>query len=136
MANMDGSTFCIFKFLLRENHRIADELGSINKFSKEQRTNCTHCLTMRSRKKQGKKFRRNYIMGYINSTIDETSSSTRSRKATRPTGWGPEDQRDHMAHKGVQGAKGDTGPGGRQGPKGYTGAQGHKGEARSQGVLP
>lgn len=66
-------------------------------------------------------------MGYINSTIDETSSSTR---------WGPEDQRDHMAHKGVQGAKGDTGPGGRQGPKGYTGAQGHKGEARSHGVLP
>lgn len=52
-------------------------------------------------------------MGYVNSTIDETSSSTRSRKATRPTGWGREDQRDHMAHKGVQGAKGDTDPGGR-----------------------
>ena len=34
MANMDGSTFCIFKFLLRENHRIADELGSSNNFRK------------------------------------------------------------------------------------------------------
>ena len=52
MANMDGSTFCIFKFLLRENHRIADELGSINKFWKEQQTNCTRRFTMRSRKKK------------------------------------------------------------------------------------
>ena len=86
MANMDGSTFCIFKFRLRENHRIGDELGSINKFWKEQQTNCTHCFTMTNRKKQGKTFRRNYIMGYINSTMDETSSSTRSHRAIRPTG--------------------------------------------------
>ena len=138
MANTDGGTFCIFKFLLRENHRIADEMGSINKFWKEQQTNCTHCFTMTSRKKQGKKFRRNYIMGYINSTIDETSSSTRSRKATRPTGHpgALRTRRTTWPTRGLQGTKGDSCPGRRQGPKGYTGAQGPKGEARSQGVLP
>lgn len=155
MANMDGSTFCIFKFLLRENHRIADELGSINKFWKEQRTNCTHCLTMRSRKKQGKTFRRNYIMGYINSTIDETSSSTRSHKAHRVGPWGPEGphgtqggtrsqrwyrprgtSRTKRLYRGtgsqrwgkITGGPALRGETGAQGPKDGTGSQGPKGD--------
>ena len=136
------SHFCIFKFLPRENHRIAGESG-IDKQILERATDKLYSFLQwtNHKKNNEKKIRQKYIVGYINSTIDDTSSSTGKTGPPGPA-WsqGPPGAQMPRGPEGthgpqvVQGAKGDTGPWGFQGPKGDKGEQGPKGEAGSQGV--